>query len=32
MEAVVKSMDPNSTFRDTIIDAATEILGDVVKT
>jgi hypothetical protein len=32
IEAVVKSMDPNSTFRDTIFDAATEILGEVVKT
>ncbi|KIM30119.1 hypothetical protein M408DRAFT_101314 [Serendipita vermifera MAFF 305830] len=31
MEAVVKSMDPNSSFRDGILDSATEILGEVVK-
>jgi hypothetical protein len=33
MEAVVKSLDPNSTsHRDAVHDAATEILGHVVKT
>jgi len=33
MEAVVKSLDPNSTaHRDAILDTATEILGHVVKT
>ncbi|KAJ6515899.1 hypothetical protein C8R45DRAFT_222526 [Mycena sanguinolenta] len=33
MEAVVKSLDPNSTVhRDAILDTATEILGHVVKT
>jgi hypothetical protein len=33
MEAVVKSLDPNSTaHRDAVQDAATEILGHVVKT
>ncbi|KAF8195899.1 hypothetical protein K438DRAFT_1826706 [Mycena galopus ATCC 62051] len=33
MEAVVKSLDPNSTLhRDAILDTATEILGHVVKT
>jgi len=31
MEAVVKAMDPNSSYRETVIDAATEILGEVVK-
>jgi hypothetical protein len=32
MEAVVKSLDPNSTAsREAILDAATEILGQVVK-
>ncbi|KAJ6584436.1 hypothetical protein B0H19DRAFT_1105047 [Mycena capillaripes] len=33
MEAVVKSLDPNSTaHRDAVLDTATEILGHVVKT
>jgi WD repeat-containing protein 7 len=33
MEAVVKSLDPNSTAsRDLILDSATEIIGYVVKT
>ncbi|KAH9990289.1 hypothetical protein BJV77DRAFT_1013521 [Russula vinacea] len=33
VEAVVKSLDPNSTsHRDAVLDAATEILGHVVKT
>ncbi|CAK5284382.1 unnamed protein product [Mycena citricolor] len=33
MEAVVKSLDPNSTTnRDAVLDAATEIIGHVVKT
>jgi len=33
LEAVVKSLDPNSTLhRDAVLDAATEILGHVVKT
>ncbi len=33
MEAVVKSLDPNSTsHRDAILDTATEIIGHVVKT
>jgi hypothetical protein len=33
MEAVVKSLDPNSTsHRDAVHDSATEILGHVVKT
>ena len=33
MEAVVKSLDPNSTSnRDAVLDTATEILGHVVKT
>lgn len=33
MEAVVKSLDPNSTAsRDAVLDTATEILGHVVKT
>jgi hypothetical protein len=33
MEAVVKSLDPNSTSnRDAVHEAATEILGHVVKT
>lgn len=33
MEAVVKSLDPNSTAsREAVLDAATEILGHVVKT
>lgn len=33
MEAVVKSLDPNSTTsRDAVLDAATEIIGQVVKT
>ena len=33
MEAVVKSLDPNSTAsRDAVLDTATEIIGHVVKT
>ena len=33
MEAVVKSLDPNSTAsRDAVLDIATEIIGHVVKT
>lgn len=33
MEAVVKSLDPNSTAsRDAVLDSATEIIGHVVKT
>ncbi len=33
MEAVVKSLDPNSTSnRDMVLDAATEIISYVVKT
>lgn len=33
VEAVVKSLDPNSTAnRDAVLDTATEILGHVVKT
>jgi hypothetical protein len=33
MEAVVKSLDPNSTAgREAVLDTATEILGQVVKT
>jgi WD repeat-containing protein 7 len=33
VEAVVKSLDPSSTSnRDAVLDAATEILGHVVKT
>lgn len=33
MEAVVKSLDPNSTAnRDAVLDAATDIMGHVVKT
>ncbi|KAL4259622.1 WD40-repeat-containing domain superfamily protein [Pleurotus pulmonarius] len=33
MEAVVKSLDPNSTsHRDAVLDTATQIIGDVVKT
>lgn len=33
MEAVVKSLDPNSTsHREAVLDTATEILGHVVKT
>ncbi|PVF99519.1 hypothetical protein CPB86DRAFT_783642 [Serendipita vermifera] len=32
MEAVVKSMDPNSSFREMILEAATDILGQMVKT
>ena len=33
MEAVVKSLDPNSTSgREGILDTATQILGEVVKT
>jgi hypothetical protein len=33
VEAVVKSLDPNSTSnRDAVLDTATEILGHVVKT
>lgn len=33
MEAVVKSLDPNSTSdRDLVLDSATEIIGYVVKT
>jgi len=33
MEAVVKSLDPNNTTnREAVLDAATEIIGHVVKT
>ena len=33
MEAVVKSLDPNSTSsRDAVHDTATEVIGQVVKT
>ena len=33
MEAVVKSLDPNSTSsRESILETATQILGEVVKT
>ena len=33
MEAVVKSLDPNSTSsRDAVLDTATEIIGHVIKT
>ena len=33
MEAVVKSLDPNSTMhREAVLDTATEIIGHVVKT
>ncbi|KAG8814855.1 hypothetical protein FRC19_001453, partial [Serendipita sp. 401] len=31
MEAVVRSMDPNSAFRETVLNAATEIIGEVVR-
>ncbi|KAG8813034.1 hypothetical protein FRC17_001701, partial [Serendipita sp. 399] len=31
MEAVVRFMDPNSAFRETVLGAATEIIGEVVR-
>ena len=32
VEAVVKSLDPNSSWREAVIDSAIEFLGQVVRT